>query len=89
MNWLLAAGLILAPFTVGASLASAVGVYALMKWLTPKTPSMSPQQLQTPPTTKQGTPIRIAFGRQHQENSNLVDYGNVQSFPIRAKGGKK
>lgn len=55
----------------------------------PNVPSVKPQDLQTPPTTKQGTPIREAFGRQHQENSNLVDYGNVRSFPIRAKGGKK
>lgn len=66
-----------------------LGFGFLMSWLTPKTPSISPQELQTPPTTKQGTPIRIAFGPQHQENSNLVDYGNVRSYPIKAKGGKK
>lgn len=68
-----------------------VGYDMLISWLMPKQKDqgIQPQDLQSPPITKQGTPIRIAAGRQRQEMSNLVDYGNIQSYAIRAKGGKK
>ena len=60
-----------------------------IKWLTPKQQVPSPQDLQAPPTIAQGMPIMIAAGRQRQEKSHCVDWGDVKSHPIRAKGGKK
>lgn len=66
-----------------------LGFGFLMSWLTPKTQSPSPQDLQAPPTIAQGMPIMIAAGRQRQEKSHCVDWGDVKSHPIRAKGGKK
>lgn len=61
----------------------------LLGWLMPKQKAPTPQDLQTPPTTKQGSPVPIVFGQQLHENSYLVDYGNIKTTAIRAKGGKK
>ena len=68
-----------------------IGVYMLLDFLFPKPKNNTPkaQDLQAPPTIQQGTPLIIVFGRQRQEKSHCVDWGDVKSHPIRAKGGKK
>ena len=83
-------------FTLFRILAAAISTFGAFKsvllaiqWLTPKQQPPSPQDLQAPPTIAQGMPIMIAAGRQRQEKSHCVDWGDVQSHPIRAKGGKK
>jgi len=68
-----------------------LGFYMLVGFLFPKQKDSGskPQDLQAPPTIAQGMPIMIAAGRQRQEKSHCVDWGDVKSHPIRAKGGKK
>lgn len=58
--------------------------------LTPtvETPSKSPGEISVP-VAEEDIPIPVLFGTRVIEQSNVVWYGDVNTKPIKSKGGKK
>lgn len=59
--------------------------------LAPKPPPPKPAALQDfdVPVAQEGRPIPVVFGTVTVTGANVLWYGNLRTYPIRKKGGKK
>lgn len=72
-------------------LALIVGTVALYTFLSPNVENRPPagiEDLQVP-TAEDGRPIPVLFGCRDLRAPNVVWYGDLDTVPIKAKGGKK